>query len=82
MGESECVRGLRTWMVGPPSIREYLLCDLRMSHYRKKMKEPSFGTMGKLVALITVATVILSAVAEEDAAAATQQKVRNTLWSE
>ena len=46
------------------------------------MKEPSFGTMGKLVALITVATVILSAVAEEDAAAATQQKVRNTLWSQ
>ena len=31
------------------------------------MKEPSLGMMGKLVALITVATVIMSAVAEEDA---------------
>ena len=41
------------------------------------MKEPSLGMMGKLVALITVATVIMSAVAEEDAAAATQQKVRS-----
>ena len=60
-----------------PSIGEYLLCDLRMSHSRKKMNEPSLGMMGKLVAVLTVATVIMSAVAEEDAAAATQQKVRS-----
>ena len=43
------------------------------------MKEPSLGIMGKLVAVLTVATVIMSAVAEEDAAAATQQKGRRSL---
>ena len=51
-----------------------------MSHPRKKMKEPGLAAMGKLVAVLTVAAVIMSAVAEEDAAAATQQKVRNTYW--
>ena len=44
------------------------------------MKEPGLAAMGKLVAVLTVAAVIMSAVAEEDAAVATQQKVRNTYW--
>ena len=40
------------------------------------MKEPGgLAAMGKLTAVLTVAAVIMSAVAEEDAAAATQQKV-------